>query len=299
MATAVERLQELGPIHPPKVAQSAIKPSIARSVRIKVTDPLDHDAPAILHEPKSYNAKEANYSAVVMISGAGGGVSGPSGIYPSLADKLAMTLRIPSIRLDYRKPAHTSYCTADTVAALDYLSEQFSTRHYVLIGWSFGGSPCFTVAASEPGRVAGVATIASQTAQTAGVRNLYPRPLLLLHGTGDTCLSPACSETLYHSYGGNTREVERHDIAGATTTDAPGATGNRKLHLFPGDDHGLSIHAVEAEKMLFRFVAEGLGFERLLKDDVITREADQDLVGSTQERINEMHQGHDLHNERL
>lgn len=80
MATAVDRLGELGPIHPPKVAQSAVKPSIARPVGIKVFDPLDHEAPAILHEPKSYNAQEANYSAVVLISGAGGGVSGPSGM---------------------------------------------------------------------------------------------------------------------------------------------------------------------------------------------------------------------------
>lgn len=221
-----------------------------------------------------------------------------SGIYPSLADKLAMTLRIPSIRLDYRKPASSIYCAADTVAAMDYLSEQYSTRHVVLIGWSFGGSPCFTVAAKEQDRVAGVATIASQTAQTSGVRKLSPRPLLLLHGTDDTCLSPACSKQLYREYGGNTREVERHDITGATTTDAV-ESGNRKLHLFPGDNHGLSIHAVEAEKMIFRFVAETLGFGSLLKNDVITREADQDLVGSAQERINEMHMGHDFNNERL
>jgi hypothetical protein len=79
MTTAVERLQNPGPIHPPKVAQSAIKPAIARPIRIRVVDPLDHEAPAIIHEPRSYNAREANGAAAILISGAGGGVSGPSG----------------------------------------------------------------------------------------------------------------------------------------------------------------------------------------------------------------------------
>lgn len=82
MAAVQEHLrsaQSLGPIHPPKVEKSAIKPSVARHVRIRVQDPLDHDAPAILHEPHSYSATQANNAAVVLISGAGGGVSGPGG----------------------------------------------------------------------------------------------------------------------------------------------------------------------------------------------------------------------------
>lgn len=80
MATTIDRLQHPGPIHPPKVAQSAIKPSVARPIRIRVIDPLDHEAPAILHEPRSYSAREANEAAAILISGAGGGTSGPAGL---------------------------------------------------------------------------------------------------------------------------------------------------------------------------------------------------------------------------
>jgi hypothetical protein len=70
----------LGPLHPAKVQKAAIKPSVAKSIGIRVKDPLDHDAPAILHEPRNYNQQRANSSAVVLISGAGGGVSGPAGM---------------------------------------------------------------------------------------------------------------------------------------------------------------------------------------------------------------------------
>lgn len=76
-------LQSLGPVHPPKADKRAVKPSLARHIQVPVQDPLDHQAPAILHEPRSYNAMQANGAAVVLVSGAGGGVSGPSGTFPS------------------------------------------------------------------------------------------------------------------------------------------------------------------------------------------------------------------------
>ncbi|KAF7131307.1 hypothetical protein CNMCM5793_004421 [Aspergillus hiratsukae] len=269
-------LHSLGPVHPPKVEKRAIKPSIARHVTIRVQDPLDHDAPAILHEPRSYNVTESKGAAVVLVSGAGGGVSGPGGIYPSLADKLALLLGIPCIRLDYRKPARTEYCSADIRASFTYLNEHFSSSAFVLVGWSFGGSPCFTVAAQEPERVRGVATVASQTAETSGIRKLSPRPVLLLHGTGDTVLSPTCSETLYRQYG----------------------KGPGELKLLPGDDHGLTKHATEVEKMIFEFAAKTLGFEKLLNEQTVDQ-AGEDLVESRDERIREMGEGHDLEGEKL
>lgn len=70
----------LGPLHPAKAQTAAVKPSVAKSIGIRVKDPLDHEAPAILHEPRNYNRQQANESAVVLISGAGGGVSGPAGM---------------------------------------------------------------------------------------------------------------------------------------------------------------------------------------------------------------------------
>ncbi|EAW20162.1 uncharacterized protein NFIA_097910 [Aspergillus fischeri NRRL 181] len=263
-------LSALGPVHPPKVEKRAIKPSIARHVNIRVNDPLDHDAPAILHEPRSYNVNESKGSAVVLVSGAGGGVSGPGSIYPSLADKLALLLGIPSIRLDYRRPARTEYCSADIVASFTYLREHFNSSAFVLVGWSFGGSPCFTVAAQDD-RVRGVATVASQTANTVGIKKLSPRPVLLLHGTDDKVLSPTCSETLYREYGD---------------------TGPREIRLLPGDDHGLTKHSTEVEKMIFEFAAKTLGFEKLL--DQTLDQAGEDLVESRDERIREMVEGHDL-----
>ncbi|EEP76591.1 conserved hypothetical protein [Uncinocarpus reesii 1704] len=182
--------EDLGPIHPPRVRNLSTRPSNAQTVKIKVKDPLDHEAPAILHLPPDFDPHRANGAAVVLISGAGGGVSGPSGIYPSLAEKFSLLLSIPCIRLDYREPAHSDFCSADVLASFTYLSKHCSSTKFVLVGWSFGGSPCFTVAARDPERVRGIATVASQTAGTSGVRKLSPRPLLLLHGTGDTVLAP-------------------------------------------------------------------------------------------------------------
>lgn len=195
-----------------------------------------------------------------------------AGMYPSLADKFALVLAIPCIRLDYREPARKEYCTADVIAAFDYLKEYFNSTKFVVVGWSFGGSPCFAVAAREPERCRGVATVASQTAGTEGIRKLSPRPLLLLHGTNDTCLSPACSETLYNEYG---------------------TQGPRQLKLFEGDDHGLSRNAVEAEKLIFMFVARTLGLEKTL-DEESAETVGQDLAGSKSERVEEMKAGRDL-----
>ena len=80
MAAVQHHLKSLGPLHPPRVETHAIKPSLARHVEIPVMDPLNHRAPAVLHEPRSYKSVEAKWSAVVLISGAGGGVSGPAGM---------------------------------------------------------------------------------------------------------------------------------------------------------------------------------------------------------------------------
>lgn len=73
-------LSQLGPIHPPKLGGIRAEEVKARHVKIEVKDPLDHEAPAILHEPRDYDAAEVGHAAVILISGAGGGVSGPSGI---------------------------------------------------------------------------------------------------------------------------------------------------------------------------------------------------------------------------
>ncbi|KAL3433269.1 Alpha/Beta hydrolase protein [Aspergillus tetrazonus] len=275
MATfSKHHLQPLGPIHPPRLGSARANEVDAQPVFIPVHDPLDHEAPAILHSPRDYDAAEARNSAVVLVSGAGGGVSGPSGIYPSLADKLAILLGIHVVRLDYRVAARTDYCVPDIAATMDYLQDNHGSTRFVVVGWSFGGSPCFTIAAQQPDRVLGVATVASQTAQTSGVRKLSPRPLLLLHGSGDTCLPQRCSESLYQQYGDD-------------------QSGSREIKIFKGDNHGLSKNAPEAEGMLLVFAARALGLEDELTAASV-RIAAQDWVGSEGERVKEMAEGHDF-----
>ncbi|RAL15904.1 uncharacterized protein BO97DRAFT_403120 [Aspergillus homomorphus CBS 101889] len=274
MTTIHHPLSSLGPLHPPQAPTTTHQASLAQRIRIVVHDPHDHEAPAILHQPRNYNAREVHGAAVILISGAGGGVSGPSGIYPSLADKLTTLLSIPVIRLDYREPARTQYCTADVIAAMDYLGQQYQSRRFVVVGWSFGGSPCFTVAAKEPERVVGIATVASQTALTSGIAKLSPRPLLLLHGTGDTVLSSRCSEVLYGQYG---------------------TEGVRELKTFPGDDHGLSQNAEEAERLILLFAGRTLGFENRL--EMVSQDGRrQSWAGGWEERLQAMKEGRDLEN---
>ncbi|RAH64579.1 uncharacterized protein BO66DRAFT_475674 [Aspergillus aculeatinus CBS 121060] len=277
MTTVHHPLSSLGPLHPAQAPTITPAAPIAERIRITVHDPHDHEAPAILHRPRSYNAREVRGAAVILISGAGGGVSGPEGIYPSLADKLTLHLSIPVMRLDYREPARTRYCTADVLAAMDYLTQQYQSARFVLVGWSFGGSPCFTVAAREPERVVAVATVASQTAMTSGISKLSPRPLLLLHGTGDTVLSVRCSVALYGQYGSK--------------------GGSRELKTFPGDDHGLSQNAEEAERWILMFAGRALGFQEKLRgvgggDGGLGRS----WAGGWEERLHSMQEGRDLEN---
>lgn len=186
---------------------------------------------------------------------------GPSGICLSMADKLgSLQNGLPVLRMDYRIPARNKYCVADVLAAMDYLSSQYNVSRFVLVGWSFGGAFVFTVGGQDS-RVVGCATIASQTAETEGIRALGRRgvSVLLLHGTGDRTLSPQCSERLYDMYG---------------------SKGRRKLHFFEGDDHALTSNSVEAERMLCEFIAGVAGlkmgsFEREMVNESLVDEGDK------------------------
>lgn len=155
-----------------------------------------------------------------------------------MADKLAaLDAAIPTLRLDYRFPARNSPCCRDVLAGMEYLQSGFGISRFVLVGWSFGGAPVFTVAGGDE-RVVGCATVASQTAETEGIRDLAPRPVLLLHGTGDATLSPRCSERLYDMYG---------------------EEGEREVKFFEGDNHALSANAKEVERLLVEFVVRCAG----------------------------------------
>ncbi|KAG9824078.1 alpha/beta-hydrolase, partial [Aureobasidium melanogenum] len=264
--------------HPAKLSQysglehlpaAAKLPSVVKSFNLKVQDGIDGTVPAFLHLPKDYQNQQN--TAAILLSGAGGGVVGPSSIYLSMADKLASLQHgLPVLRMDYRFPARNKFCVPDVLAAMDYLKAQYNVSRFVLVGWSFGGAPVFTVGGQDA-RVVGCATVASQTAETEGIRAVGRRgvPVLLLHGTGDRTLSPQCSERLYDMYG---------------------SRGHRKVHYFEGDDHALTRNSSEAEKMLCEFITDIAGLN--------VGRTESGLLGKSlvddEDKVNKMKQGGDL-----
>lgn len=212
-------------------------------LQIQVEEGPDGFVAGFLHLPAKVvrdRTTAPNQTAAILLSGAGGGVLGPSSIYPGVSDKLAsLEHGVPCLRLDYRFPARNPYCARDVKAAMDVLRDLYGLERFVLVGWSFGSAPVFTVA-SEDERVVGCATIAAQTAGTEGIRQLAPRPLLLIHGTADRTLRPYCSEKLHGTYG---------------------EEGDRTLKLFEGDDHALTQNAAEVEDLLCEFIISCAGLE--------------------------------------
>jgi alpha/beta superfamily hydrolase len=172
-----------------------------------------------------YHDAEGALSAVVMVSGALGGVVGPSRAYPALAGRLA-AVEIATLRLDYRAPGNMNECVYDLDAGLNGLRDRGFGR-FALVGWSFGGAVVISsgVAHSD---VLGVATLASQTAGAAAVSRLAPRSLLLLHGTADLDLPDGCSRYLYQ---------EAHEP--------------KRLLLSAGDNHQFSRSYAEVVQTLF------------------------------------------------
>ena len=72
----------LEPLQPHHVQNLHAKAARSTQVEILVQDPLNHTAPAILHEPLSSRVRGVS-CAVILVSGAGGGVSGPGGLVPA------------------------------------------------------------------------------------------------------------------------------------------------------------------------------------------------------------------------
>jgi hypothetical protein len=224
----------------------------AKRVSIKVADSRGGSVVGFLHLPADYEAVKGNatsITAAILLSGARGGLVGPSSIYLAIGDKLASLDRaIPVLRLDYRFPARNKYCVQDVYAAMKMLEKDYAVSKFVLVGWSFGGAPVFTVGGPEKKRVVGCATVASQIGEAGGIQYLSPRPLLLLHGTADETLSSEYSENLYRAYG---------------------PAGDRKIHLFEGDNHALTRNAAEAEDMLCKFIMKCAGMEiKTVEDEV-------------------------------
>jgi dienelactone hydrolase len=176
-----------------------------------------------------YHDAEGALSAVVMVSGALGGVAGPSGAYPALAGQLQVG-KIAALRLDYREPGNMNECVYDLDAGLDELRRR-GVKRVALVGWSFGGAVAISSSVAH-GDVLGVATLASQTAGTDAVSRLAPRSLLLVHGTADQVLPDWCSRYLYEEAG-----------------------EPKRLILFEGDGHEFSRSHAEAVRILFEWAS--------------------------------------------
>ncbi|MEI7926898.1 MAG: alpha/beta fold hydrolase, partial [Chloroflexota bacterium] len=149
--------------------------------------------------------------AMLFVGGADGGFDGPAeALYPTLAEDLA-ALGIATLRVDFRLhrfPNDVEEGVHDLLAGLAWLEARGAAR-VVLVGHSFGGAVVIEggVRASErTGIVAGVVTLATQTAGAQRVPLLSPRPILLMHGRADDRLSPMCSQML-HDAAGEPREL--------------------------------------------------------------------------------------------
>ncbi|BGP02636.1 hypothetical protein RTG_01639 [Rhodotorula toruloides ATCC 204091] len=156
---------------PPLLAKALRKqhkiPPAVHQLSIPVKDSHGGRVSGFLRLPSNNETSEGSghaSTAAILLSGAGGGVSGPASMYLALGNKLpALDARIPVLRLDYRYPARTAPCVADTIAAINYVQEHYAIERVVLAGWSFGGAPVFTVAGRDE-RVAGCVLVAPQTA---------------------------------------------------------------------------------------------------------------------------------------
>ena len=173
--------------------------------------------------------RAAGGAAILWVFGAGGGLGGPAG---GLYTRLAGHLRphdITSLELDYRRPGHLKECVRDVMLGIGYLSGQGKSR-VVLVGHSFGGAVVITAGAVSDYVVA-VAALSSQSYGVGSVRELSPKPLLLIHGTHDEVLPDVCSRNLYEQAG-----------------------EPKELILYPGCLHGLDQCREELDRDLLRWL---------------------------------------------
>jgi alpha/beta superfamily hydrolase len=142
----------------------------------------------LFHPSKSRNG-------ILWISGARGGIDGPSfGIFTVLSYKL-VTEGITSFRLHYRFPGNFKPCISDVLLGIHFLQER-GVDNVVLVGHSFGGAVAI-MAGTLSLQVKAVVGLSSQTYGAHQVKKLSPRPLLLIHGERDQNLSVDCSKYIY------------------------------------------------------------------------------------------------------
>jgi dienelactone hydrolase len=167
------------------------------------------DIEAIIHHDQTTPTTKG----IVWVWGARGGFDGPAdGIYGDLAEKLKTG--VTSLRVNYRDPRSLQESVLDTLVGISFLAGTGHTD-ILLVGHSFGGAVVIT-AAPLSDKIRAVIALSSQTFGARKADKVSPRPLLLVHGQGDTRLSPQCSEQIYEW-----------------------AEEPKELVLYPGAEHGL------------------------------------------------------------
>ena len=137
---------------------------------------------------------------VLACGGAMGGLLGPAdGLYQDLGEVLGQ-VGIGVLRVGYRRPNDLPACVLDLGAAAE-LAHRCGAERFVTMGHSFGGAVAVG-AAIALGDVAGVVTLATQSAGCEGAAGLGGRPLLLFHGDRDEILPSFASLAVREIAGG-------------------------------------------------------------------------------------------------
>lgn len=172
--------------------------------------------------------------AILWVFGSGGGLGGPAGgVYTRVGGRFRAR-EVTSLELDYRDPGDLRSCVADVLVGLHYL-EGLGAGRVALVGHSFGGAVVINAGAISP-LVVAVAALSSQTAGTAAVGSLSPKPLLLVHGEADEVLPDRCSRSI-HARAGEPKEIV----------------------LYPGCRHGLDECRESLDRDLTRWLEGVLG----------------------------------------
>lgn len=170
---------------------------------------------------------------VIFVCGVGGGWDTPAkGLYPRLCQEL-MGEAIASLRVRYRHPTILAESVLDVLAGISYLESE-GIKSIALIGHSFGGAVVIRAAVSQVVRT--VVTLATQSYGATAVSHLPPEcGILLIHGTVDRVLTPACSEYIYQI-----------------------AHEPKCLILYEGTDHALNQVSAEVHQVVRDWIVERL-----------------------------------------
>lgn len=170
----------------------------------------------------------------ILVGGVGGGWDTPAkGLYPRLCQEL-INQGIASLRVRYRNPTSLEESVLDIYAGISYLESQ-GIEAIALTGHSFGGAVVIQAAAISE-TVHAVVTLATQSYGAVVVSQLPPEcEILLIHGTADSILTPACSKYVYQL-----------------------AHQPKRLMLYEGADHNLDEAAEEVYQTVRGWILEKL-----------------------------------------